>query len=174
MLPVENITPHQLRLFAGLLASPGEESLEIIEQWAEEYPWLQAPAAELKNWSLEWWQAEYTRLFINGYPKTVCPPFESVYCHGVMNAGPCDRLEDFYHSIGLETVEGLPADYLGVMLECAAYLSEQQPFNAAAWETLWQDHFDQWLSRFAKDVQTSELLLYQMLGQQLQQLHFKS
>jgi TorA maturation chaperone TorD len=87
-------------LFAGLLASPGEESLEIIEQWAEEYPWLQAPAAELKNWSLEWWQAEYTRLFINGYPKTVCPPFESVYCHGVMNAGPCDRLEDFYHSIG--------------------------------------------------------------------------
>jgi TorA maturation chaperone TorD len=169
MLP-EHLTPHKLRLLAGLLAAPGEGSLEIITELAQTELWLQSAVDQLTNFSLERWQGEHTYLFINGHPKTACPPFESVYRHGIMNGAVCSELASFYQKIGLEPIEEISPDYLGVLLECAAYLAEQQPFPTAWWEELWQHHLARWVPRFARDLQHSELFLYQQLGKQLERL----
>lgn len=170
MLP-NNITPDKLRLFAGLLASPSKDSLAVLIELTMENLWLQPAVAELQQMALDYWQAEHTRLFINGHPKTCCPPFQSVYRHGVMNGAICEDIERFYQSIGLETIDGLPPDYLGVLLECAAYLAEQQPVDAEQWQQLWQNHIVPWVPRFAEDLQShSELILYRQLGVKLKEL----
>ena len=64
-----------LRLSALLLGLPDEHSLATLRELAAEHDWLQAAAVELEEISLQEWQAEHTRLFINGYPKTPCAPF---------------------------------------------------------------------------------------------------
>jgi len=113
---------------------------------------------QLKDISLEHWQGEHTQLFINGHPETTCPPFESVYRHSVMNGPACNEIEQIYQSIGLEPVDDMLPDYLGVMLECAAYLLEQklpteQPQESGKYfQTLWQDHLTKWVPKFANDL----------------------
>lgn len=153
---------------------PTEDSLEIIEELAQEQTWLQEAKTELASISLGNWQAEHARLFINGHPKICCPPFESAYRHGIMNGPSCHQIKQFYQSIGLEAVEGISPDYLGMMLECAAYLLEQQSTDkefATHWETLWQDHLKLWVPQFAEDLQRySDLRLYQQLGLKLKEL----
>jgi TorA maturation chaperone TorD len=162
-------TAPQLRLLAGLLAAPTEESLSILEELVTEHPWLQAATTELATLSLEAWQAEHTRLFINGHPKTCCPPFASVYRHKVMNSPLCDRLELFYQSVGLVPIAELPPDYLGNLLECGAYLLEHT--DLSQWQTLQDTFLKPWITRFCQDLQqSSHLVLYRQLGQQLQQL----
>lgn len=193
MVSSNNFTPQQLRLLAGLLAKPGEESLAAIAEMAQEHHWLYDSVQELKEISLEHWQGEHTQLFVNGHPKTVCPPFESAYRHGVMNGQACSDIEQLYYSVGLEPIEDVPADYLGMMLECAAYLLEQKSSlspdssspqtednsekenvinnPAGDFQILWQKHLAKWVPNFANDlVQYSELRLYQQLGQQLKDL----
>jgi len=165
-----NISSTHLRLLAGLLAAPGEESLEALTELAKEHPWLQAAVNQLAELSLAQWQVEHTRLFVSGYPKTRCPPFESVYRHHVMNSYLCEEISKLYRAVGLEPVEGLFPDYLGTLLECAAYLWEQphyQPYR----EILWEQHIRSWVPRFADDLQQhSQLNLYQQLGHQLKEL----
>lgn len=171
MLP--NISPHKLRLLAGLLAMPGEESLAIVEELAQTETWLQPAVTELQSesWTLQHWQGEHTYLFINGHPKTACPPFESSYIHGHQNGFVCDELLRIYQRIGLQPIEGVFPDYLGMILEVAAYLAEQQPVDTETLETLWQTHLARWVPKFAKDLQQhSHLQLYQQLGVKLQEL----
>lgn len=188
-MPSENVTPQKLRILAGLLATPGEESLTVIEEIAKENHWLYESVQELKNISLEHWQAEHTQLFINGHPKTSCPPFESVYRHSMMNGPACSEIEQLYQSIGLEAVDDVPPDYLGIMLECAAYLLEQKSLPPSEhlqeeagdlvhieeigdyFQTLWQAHLAKWVPKFANDLQKhSQLRLYQQLGLKLKEL----
>lgn len=163
-----SVTSKQLRLLAGLLAKPEQESLEILQELAQEYFWLQPAVAQLASLALEQWQGEHTHLFVNGHPQTCCPPFESVYRNKIMNGPACEELNVLYKSIGLEPYVELPPDYLGMILECAAYLLEQEPLNQEVWNDLWHVHLLEWVPKFANDLQKcSNLLLYQQLGQQL-------
>ena len=148
-----SVSSTHLRVLAGLLAVPGEESLETVKELTQEHAWLTSAAEQLSEISLEHWQAEHTRLFVNGHPKAACPPFESVYRHGVMNSYLCDEVDKLYHAVGLEPVEEFFPDYLGTLLECAAYLSEHLPAHQEHWETLWQKHLLPWVPRFAGDLQ---------------------
>lgn len=166
-----HVSPTHLRVLAGLLAAPGEESLETIKELAQEHVWLVPSVEQLSQMSLEHWQAEHTRLFVNGHPKTACPPFESVYRHGVMNSHLCDEVDELYHTVGLEVAGEFFPDYLGTLLECAAYVSEHLPVHQDSWETLWQKHLVSWVPRFAEDLQkNSKLKFYQELGNQLKEL----
>ena len=179
-MPTNQINPQQLRLLAGLLAMPSEDSLDVIEEIAQQNNWLYESFDELKaTVSLEHWQTEHTRLFINGHPKTTCPPFESVYRNGIMQGPACNEIEQLYQAVGLEPIKDMPSDYLGIMLECAAYLLEQksstlnsQPNNEVDnFQILWQDHLAKWVPKFADDLlKHGQLLLYRQLGQQLKEL----
>lgn len=163
-----NASPETLRLLSGLLASPGRDSPEVLRELAGEHAWLGDPVAELEQTSLEEWQAEHARLFISGHPKTVCPPFESAFLGGAMFGGVCDQLGDFYRRAGLQA-DGAPPDYLGTLLECAAFLLEQSCGHSnELLQELWREHLAAWLPRIGSALQQeSRLLIYRQLGQQL-------
>ncbi len=165
-IPGNTMQPEHLRLLGGLLAAPTEESLPLLQTLAEEHPWLRPGVAELANLPLDQWQGEHTRLFVNGYPKTVCPPFESAYRQGCMHGPATGELSDLYRRLGLTAGE-VPADYLGTELEAAAWLLEQ-PNTTELWHELWNNHLAIWTARFANDLQAgSQLHLYQDLGKQI-------
>ena len=163
-----NASPETLRLLSGLLASPGSDSLAVLRELAGEHAWLGEPVAELEQTPLEEWQAEHGRLFISGHPKTVCPPFESAFLSGGMFGVVCDQLGDFYRRAGLQA-EGAPPDYLGTLLECAAFLLEQPCGHSnELLQELWREHLAAWLPKIGPVLQQeSRLLLYRQLGQQL-------
>ncbi len=166
------MTPDTLRVFAQLLGMPDKTALAVLSDLAQAYPWLQAAKDELQDISLEQWQGEHNRLFISGYPKTACPPFESFYRHGHLNGPAHMELENLYRKIGLEATDEIPADYLGTLLECAAYLLERKDSEERQWrEELWQSHLHLWLPRFSADLQQhSRLCLYRILGERLAEL----
>ena len=156
----------ELRALAALLALPDSDGLEALEWMVEATPWLAPSVEELKELPLDRWQAEHTRLFINGFPKTPCPPFESAYRHGQMGGMAVDELETLYSRSGLDPGD-IPADYLGVMLEYAAHL-EGREAEAELREALWKEHFARWLPRFANDLRThARLRLYRDLADRL-------
>ncbi len=165
------VEPHALRLLGGLLASPGSDSLEVLRELAGENAWLGESLAELEDTPLEDWQAEHARLFISGHPKTACPPYESAFLGGAMFGVACDSLADLYRRAGLEA-EGLPPDYLGTQLECAAWLLEQScGHSGELLRELWRDHLAPWTPRFGATLaMESRLRLYRQLGEQLQGL----
>lgn len=167
-IPGKPADPGELRLLAGLLASPTADSLPVLNALSEDHPWLQPGVDELTVLPLDRWQGEHTRLFVNGYPKTVCPPFESAYRHGCMQGSATGELNDLYRRLGLTAGE-VPADYLGTELEAAAWLLEQhESADAALWTDLWDGHLARWAPRLATDLQSnSGLRLYQDLGTQI-------
>jgi TorA maturation chaperone TorD len=164
----ESAAPQTLRLLAVLLASPGGDSLEVLRELAPANAWLSAPLAELDSLPLEEWQAEHTRLFVSGHPKTACLPFESVFLGGAMFGEASQRIGDLYRRAGLEA-EGAPPDYLGTMLECAAWLAEQPcAHGGTLLDELWREHLSAWVPRFAATLaKESRLGLYSGLGEQL-------
>ena len=158
----------ELQLLSGLLASPEEESLALLEQMAPAFPWLEPAVEELRGMPLDRWQGEHTRLFINGIPKTVCPPFESAWRQKSMGGFAESELVELYRRAGL-AADDAPPDYLGTMLECAAFL------NLASGETqkalrdeLWKKHLEVWVPEFGAILEReSELGLYRVLGARL-------
>ncbi|MDD5242342.1 MAG: molecular chaperone TorD family protein [Sulfuricella sp.] len=166
-----NASPETLRLLSGLLASPSIESLGVLRELAGEHAWLGEPIVELEQMPLEEWQAEHARLLISGHPKTVCPPFESAFLSGAMFGAACDRIGDLYRRAGLQA-EGAPPDYLGTLLECAAWLMEQDcDHGNTLLQELWSEHLAAWAPQFGTVLQTeSGLQLYRQLGRQLENL----
>jgi len=173
--PIENkrkmaVQPdsNHLRLLAGLLSAPEADSLAVLTELANEHIWLREPVAELSNLGLPHWQAEHTRLFISNYPKTLCPPFASAYRGGA----PTGEVAMLYLRVGLEAND-ISADYLGTMLECAAYLLEDpESINNELWHELWDEHLASWVPRFANDlINISDCpLLYRRLGEKFSAL----
>ncbi|MBF0160538.1 MAG: molecular chaperone TorD family protein [Magnetococcales bacterium] len=163
----------QLRVLAGILAYPETESYAFLaESAATDAPWLSAALPELQTIALDTWQGEHTRLFINGFPKTVCPPFESVWRHSRMDGLAREQLLQIYSQAGLELVDGSVPDYLGVLLECSAYCLTMADHSLhPLLEQLVNDHLRLWVPDFATTLEReAELSLYRLLAQQLQLL----
>jgi TorA maturation chaperone TorD len=164
-----NASPDSLRLLAGLLASPGDDAIEAVDELAGAHAWLAGPAAELRALPLGEWQAEHTRLFVSGHPKTACPPFESAMTGSGLHGPACDKLSDLYRRAGLEAT-GLPPDYLGTQLECAAWLMERGcPHSTQLLDELRRKHLAAWLPRFSAALRAeSRLMLYRELADRLE------
>jgi len=148
---------------------PDRDSLQILEESVAEHEWLEPAVDELLETPLEQWQAEHTQLFINGYPKTPCAPFESIYRHKRMYGPACEELERLYSGAGITPTTDLPADYLGTMLAFAALLMERGTSQAdIQLEELKQNHFATWLPKFSERlIQESKLQLYRAMGERL-------
>lgn len=163
-----NLFQDQLRILAALLAQPEDDALDALRDLLPSAPWLTDAIAELERTPLAHWQAEHTRLFVNGWPKTPCPPFESAYRHGHMGGAARADLESLYLRAGLRAIEA-PADYLGTILECAALLAEQAGMEPLRRE-LEDDHIRRWVPRFSRDLQENGgLILYRTLGERIAQ-----
>ncbi len=158
--------PRQLYILSALLAFPEDDALDALRDMLPVAPWLSPAIEELAHRPLEHWQGEHTRLFLSGYPKTPCPPFESAYRQGQMGGTAAGDLESLYRRAGLGA-RLAPADYLGTLLECLALLEERGDAEGIIGE-LWGAHLDRWLPRFARDLQLhGEFELYRLLGARL-------
>lgn len=159
----------RLHTLALLLAHPGEESLDGLKELARTEAWLKEAVAELQKQPLDLWQAEHTRLFLNGYPQTVAPPFESAYRYSQFDGSAARELTQLYHRAGLDATEA-PPDYLGTQLEFAAWLTENGDPDELL-SLLWQDHLARWLPRFCTDLASgTRLQLYRLLAHELERL----
>jgi len=129
----------------------------------------------LKAAPLEEAQYEYTRLFVNGYPKAACPPYESVYREGTMLGDSALDVHRVYADWGLEMAANEAGDHLAVMLEFLYYLSslldmaeddEQRRAVEEAIGEFWKEHVGSWLPRFARDLEeNAEMPFYARMGQ---------
>jgi TorA maturation chaperone TorD len=157
-----------LKLHGFLLRKPDQDLLDRLQTLSEEHRWMQAGLHELTLTPLEAWQGEYTRLFVEGDPKTPAPPYESVYRQQERETQVLQRLQALYREAGLNIGEK-PADYLGTQLAFAAQLAASDDPRASRWLVrLWRDHLQQWLPRFVADVcEHSQLLIYRLWGGQL-------
>jgi TorA maturation chaperone TorD len=154
----------RLRLLAGLLAAPGPEGLPILNELAREHTWLEPACRELEGLGPEDWIAEHGRLFINGFPKTPCLPFESAQLNGVMHGPATGQMAMLYARYGLAAKDDLPADYLGTMLEFGALLADEACHADVSLE-LWQGHLLRWLPGYGQTLmEESRLILYRLLG----------
>lgn len=166
------ITAEQLQLFATLLGTPEADSLELLHSLNAQHPWLDGVLRELDEIPLQQWQGEHTALFINGYPHTVAPPFLSALRSGQMGGADEEAMRDFYYRLGLEADE-MPADYLGTLFECAAWLLQQEEKQSEDFAELWDNYLYPVLPDFANRlIEHQGLRLYQEMGRQLSNLYW--
>lgn len=157
----------ELKILASLLGAPDLDAKEVVGELAVHYVWLQPAAEELEQLPLEEWQAEHTRLFVTGYPTTPCPPFESAYLSGRLYGPQTQSLKQLYKRMDMHP-SGAPADYLGTLLECAAYLKANPAAEKVFWFELWNEHLARWVPRFCRELQKeSQLALYRIVAERL-------
>lgn len=166
---------NDLALLPALLAMPEAESLAVLEEIATTTQWLQPSVAELYQVPLEEWQAEHTRLFITGHPRTACPPFASAWQEGRMQGTALAELAGLYERTGFVPSVALPLDYLGTELEwLLGLLMVDDADSDERHEAVFSEglaHLQSWIPRFANALQQeSSLELYRVLGHKLEVL----
>jgi TorA maturation chaperone TorD len=128
----------------------------------EELSLLEKAFRQLIHLPLEKAQAEYTSLFINGYPTTPCPLYESAYCDGGSLLGQsAEDVANIYARWGLASATQFP-DHISVELEFLHDLWRVRDLSTAADRdaldasiaAFWTDHLGRWMGRFAADLET--------------------
>lgn len=157
----------ELRFCAACLAEPSTGALAALDVASAWQPWLRSAVRELMRVGLEAWQGEHTRLFV---VPALAPPFASAFRDGGVGGPAADEAREFYATLGLASREGLPADYLGSLMECEAYLLEKVSIPDA--ESFRCRFTADWLDRFAALLlEHSTLEFYRGLGERLLVLH---
>ena len=167
---------HRFKFLSQCLAFPNEafipalrEALEKIEANRDE---LLTIIAAFEHEETEPLQAEYTRLFLNGYPRTVCPPYESVYLEKRMHGEAAVAVAAAYAEWEMSVEPGL-IDHLATELEFLAFLASAESLGNAvsedarnASERFTQQHMSRWTPQFTADLQAgAKLDAYRMLGE---------
>ncbi len=153
----------------------GDSLAEILDSWStlgldaskemmEITSWLESAGSEA---ALDEMQIEYTRLFVNAYPRIAAPPYSSVYLDKDRQVwGPSTaQAGRFYEEAGLSPSEDFAdiPDHISAELEFISYLIlEQQKLqpegNAAGRDTVeiegrfLADHFLKWVPQFLNQV----------------------
>ena len=117
-------------------------------------------------------QAEYTRLFLNGYPRTICPPYESVYLEQRMHGEAAVAVAAAYAEWEMKVEPGL-IDHLATELEFLAFLASAESLDGdmstearKASEEFLQKHLRRWTPQFIADLKAgAKLDCYRMLGE---------
>lgn len=116
-------------------------------------------------------QADYTRLFITGYPRTPCPPYESVYREKQLLGKSNQEVQTIYREWGM-SVDARLADHLATEFEFLAFLSSSTALPEIADKaqeaarSFTRDHLQKWVPQFAADLQNNAGLEgYKALGE---------
>lgn len=98
-------------------------------------------------------QVEYTRLFINGVPHIIAPPYGSFYLDGdhTLQGKSTRRARDFYRQYGYDIADTSElADHIRFELEFLAALARDNELEAE--EQFLNDFFRPWFSSFYKRI----------------------
>lgn len=112
---------------------------------------------------LETLQVEYTRLFINAYPKVIAPPYESFWREKEIYGEATIKIKKLYAACGLDTSKNwhdLP-DHISAELAFLAYLEENystEHFDIK--QRLLEEHLKQWVNKFSEVVKNNTTLEY--------------
>jgi TorA maturation chaperone TorD len=164
------------KFLSRCLAYPNEafipalrEALDKIDASRDE---LLALVAAFEREDAETLQAEYTRLFLNGYPRTVCPPYESVYLEQRMHGESTVAVQAAYAEWEMSVEPGL-IDHLATELEFLAFLASAESLDGGmsadarkAADAFMQQHLSRWTPQFVADLKAgAKLDAYRMLGE---------
>jgi TorA maturation chaperone TorD len=167
---------HRFKFLSQCLAFPNEafipalnEALGKIDANRDE---LLAIIAAFEHEETEPLQAEYTRLFLNGYPRTVCPPYESVYLEKRMHGEAAVAVAAAYAEWEMSVEPGL-IDHLATELEFLAFLASAESLDNAvstearkASDAFMKQHLTRWMPQFVADLKAgAKLDAYRMLGE---------
>ena len=94
-------------------------------------------------------EAEYTSLFITGYPKTPCPPYYSAYQTGLMVSEHTEELYDIYEKYGIELSNEQFPDFIPTMMEFLTLLLSNNLEEEAKG---FYSKYLSWLSEFADNI----------------------
>ena len=98
-------------------------------------------------------QVEYTRLFINGVPHIIAPPYGSFYLDGdhTLQGKSTRRARDYYRRYGYDIADtSEPADHIRLELEFLAALTRDNELEAE--EQFLKTIFRPWFTSFYKRV----------------------
>jgi TorA maturation chaperone TorD len=158
---------NELSLLASLLSAPNLETKEAVLELAMYYPWLQPAVEELEKLPINVWQAEHDRLFAD---HAVTHPFMShrmAYFSKRPHGLPLQALKHLYKRMGMGFTD-VSLDYLGTLLECAAYLNSNPSLGKEFWAELWHEHLAYWIPGFCRELQhESRLALYRVVAERL-------
>ena len=155
-------------------AYPNQAFLPELKRTADKISGNPAPyyalIAAFEKEDQEILQAEYTRLFINGYPHTPCPPYESVYLEKRMLGESSINVQAIYREWEI-TVEAGLTDHIATEFEFLSFLasaSSLKPVTKAAIdasEHFLKEHLYRWLPIFTIDLKSaSHLQVYKQLA----------
>ncbi len=105
-------------------------------------------------------QAEYTRLFISGFPKTPCPPYESFFTQGILFGKANEIVRKIYSDWEMDVIPSL-ADHISTEFEFLAFLSavkETSDYTNDAKQTFTyflNNHILNWILDFAYTLQNN-------------------
>jgi TorA maturation chaperone TorD len=128
--------------------------LDTLESLLASLDW-QPELAELRQWRaqpldhLDDLRTEYTRLFINAVPRTIVPPYASVYLDGdgSLYGRTTEKTRDFYRERGYDLAEETePADHISFELDFLAALAGEAKSEDE--ELFLQTLFRPWFERF--------------------------
>jgi TorA maturation chaperone TorD len=172
------ITPLQQALrykfLSRSLAYPNEAFIPALKEALDKIDAsrdaIVALVAAFEHEDAEALQAEYTRLFLNGYPHTVCPPYESVYLEKRMHGEATIAVASAYAEWEMKVEAGL-IDHLATELEFLAFLASAESLENAisanarkASDEFLQKHLRRWTPQFIADLKAgAKLDCYRML-----------
>ena len=126
--------------------------------------------ASIEKEEQEQLQGEYTRLFINGYPHTPCPPYESVYLEKRMLGQASLEVQAFYKEWNMSVESGL-TDHIATEFEFLSFLASALSLKTIAMaatessERFLKEHLCRWVPQFATDLKSAASLeAYKLLG----------
>lgn len=122
-------------------------------------------------------QGEYTRLFLNGYPHTVCPPYESIYLEKRMHGDAAVAVQKAYSEWEVSVDPGL-IDHLSTELEFLAFLASAESLDnevstdaKKAAEQFIKRHICRWAPQFTEDLKEgAKMGCYRMLGEMMKEV----
>ena len=139
-----------LKLFSLIFSYPNEETIKESIEIASKLG-LKELKEELENIDLNKLQIEYTRLFVNTFPKIPCPPYESYYVEGQVYGNSSISAKKYYAKHGLVfDYASEPADHVSVELEFLALTCDKQFIK----------RFNKWFPIFAKCVKRHSKYFY--------------
>ena len=94
-------------------------------------------------------EAEYTSLFITGYPKTPCPPYFSAYQTGMIVSEHSEKLYNIYEEYGIELSNEQFPDFIPTMMEFMTLLLTNEQEKEA--KEFYKEYLS-WISEFSENI----------------------
>jgi len=158
--------------FARAFSYPVPERIEELKGISAEIEVDNDFVNELFQWSVdlseinkEQLEADFVTLFINGYPKTIAPPYESLYRGSSLMLGTTSEdVIQYYVKYELEPAEdGSLPDALAIELDFVAFLITQNPSNVDINKFI-NEHIFTWVEDFIAKINESDVDIYKKLG----------